>query len=216
MCECPSTWRKLASAGEMSSAFLSVESSSSPGAGVGSSYRSCLNKCKQSLAGYYEMTFGHTLDVDYKSGNLVVGRPLKHLLQDLPTHVGQRHQVPILTKQYFSEEMLGKIRTQQCDKNKEILTSPSMVRFSNSCLMVTDFFATFKLKFNAHEKLNLLLVSNLLLIKIDAAFVVITSMSTSKIFSSLDLSLMTDILGLLLSYFWKGFPPFKFQTLLTI
>ena len=109
---------------------------------------------------------------------------------------------------------VGKKKNSKMWRNKQILTSPSVVTFSNSSLMVTDFFATCQLKFNTREKRHLLLVSNFLLIKIDSAFAIITSMSTSKILSSLDLSLMTDILGLLLSYFWKGFPPFK--TLLTI
>ena len=77
-----------------------------------------------------------------ESPNLVVDRPLQHLLQDVPPHIGQRHRVPILTKRYFNEDKLGGKRTQKCVKNKQTLTSPSVV-FSNMCLMATDFFATF-------------------------------------------------------------------------
>ena len=45
MCECPSTWMKLVSAGEMSSTFFSAESSFSSEAGAGSSCRSCPSQC---------------------------------------------------------------------------------------------------------------------------------------------------------------------------
>ena len=54
-----------------------------------------------------------------ESPNLVVGRPLQHLLQDLPPHIGQRHRVPILTKRHFNEKKLGGKRTQNVFKTNK-------------------------------------------------------------------------------------------------